>query len=62
VSQPVARDGVVVRDFPGLVSNMGPDAPGAAEGAAAEQVNLLTVRPGLLEVRPGTRPVAFDEE
>jgi hypothetical protein len=62
VSQPVAHDGVVIRDFPGLVSNMGPDAPGEAPGAAAEQVNLTAIRPGLLEVRPGTRPVAFDED
>lgn len=62
MSQPVARAGVVVSDFPGLVTNLGPDARGDAPGAAEEQVNLACLRPGEARVRGGLKPTEYDEE
>jgi hypothetical protein len=55
-----ARTGAAIRDFPGLATNLDPDdtPPGAAE----EQVNAQSGRPGVLEVRPGYQVVSFDAE
>lgn len=58
----LTRAQVSLSDFSGLMTNMGPNAPPEMPGAAAIQVNLTGVRPGILEARPGTKPVEYDDE
>jgi hypothetical protein len=49
---------VVIRDFPGLLTNADPnDLPA---GAAREQVNCRSERPGELQVRRGYVVVRFE--
>jgi hypothetical protein len=49
-----------MRDFAGLVTNI--DPADMRPGTAREQVNISCVRPACLEVRPGYRPVKFEDE
>lgn len=51
---------VEIRDFPGLASRYDPDD--TPPGAAVEQLNLTSVKPGRLVSRDGYRPVTFEEE
>jgi hypothetical protein len=62
MAAPISRAGAQASDFPGLVTNIGPDAPAGAPGAAEEQTNLVCQRPGELRVRPGCKPVEYDAE
>jgi hypothetical protein len=48
-----------LRDFPGLVLNIDPDD--LKPGASQAQVNVTSARPAALEVRPGFRPVKFED-
>jgi hypothetical protein len=50
---------VELRDFPGLVLNIDPDD--LKPGASQEQINVTSARPAALEVRPGFRPVKFED-
>lgn len=50
---------VELRDFPGLILNIDPDD--LKPGAAQKQVNITSARPAALEVRPGFRPVTFED-
>lgn len=59
--KPSSRANALVTDYAGLRLNGGPSAP-AADGAAAELVNLSPLRPGELAAREGYRPVVFDAE
>lgn len=55
-----ARVVTEIRDFPGLATAADPhDLP---PGAAEEQLNVQSGRPGTLEVRPGYRVVTFEED
>lgn len=54
-----AKARVPIRDFPGLMLNVDPDD--MPPGAAAEQVNMASSRIGELELRPGYRPVNFED-
>lgn len=56
-NKPLSR--VEMRDFPGLVLNLDPDD--LAEGTAQVQTNITSARPAALEVRPGFRPVRFED-
>ena len=47
-------------DFPGLASRIDPDD--LPDGAAREQVNLTSHRPGVLATRPGFLAVTFEED
>ena len=49
---------VVINDWGGLVSNRGPFA--GKPGEAKAQVNVRSVKPGVLEVRNGMRPVKWE--
>lgn len=51
---------VVIRDFPGFVSNVDPDS--LPPGVARRQVNATSWRPGELRVRPGYSVVQFDTQ
>ena len=62
MAEPVSRANAVVRDYAGLLTNAGAVAADPSAGAASELVNLSPARPGELRVRPGLRPVSFDEE
>lgn len=62
MAQPVSSSAVRVREFPGLFSNRGPDAPRELPGAARDQTNLAVQRAGELQARPGLRPVLYDSE
>ena len=62
MAQPQSKAQTVVADFPGLMTNIGPDAPGGAPGAAEVQENLTCQRPGEMRVRPGIKPVEYDDE
>jgi hypothetical protein len=58
MSEP-SKDGLVMREFPGLVNNMDPrDLP---PGVADVQKNLLSRIRGQLTVRRGLRDVKFEE-
>jgi hypothetical protein len=61
MAQPISRAGAVLQDFPGLVTNLGPDAPGNAPGAAEEQLNLACLKPGEVRVRGGLREVEYED-
>ena len=52
------RRTVRIREFTGLVSNRG--ALLGQPGDAKEQKNLRSVKPGVLAVRLGMRPVRFN--
>ncbi len=51
---------VSARDFPGLATSADPDD--LAVGAARDQVNVTSHRPGELRSRPGYVKVTFEEE
>lgn len=51
---------VEMRDFAGLVTNIDPGD--VRPGTAREQVNLMSARPAMLEVRPGFRPVTYEDQ
>ena len=54
------REALVIRDWPGLVTNMSSeDLP---EGAAEVQVNVTGVRAGELRSRAGLFQLTFDDE
>ena len=53
------RDGVAITDFPGLATK--PDPDDLAPGAAQAQVNVMSNRQGELRVRPGYRPLTFED-
>ncbi len=51
---------IEIRDFPGLMLNADPlETP---PGAGREQVNAIGSKPAELTVRPGFRPVQFEDE
>jgi hypothetical protein len=53
-----ARTRLVLKDFPGLVTDADPhDVP---KGAAREQLNVAAERPGELKPRLGYRLLRFD--
>lgn len=54
------KDGVEVRDFPGLITNIGGDA--LPDGAAEVQVNVTGVKAGELRSRPALVELTFDSE
>lgn len=57
---PKAVEGaVVMRDFPGLATNIDPHD--LTPGSAQVQVNVTSNRPGELRTREGWRRVKFDE-
>lgn len=55
-----AKDGVVIRDFPGLATR--PDSLDVPAGGAVFQENLQSHAEGELVTRPGVRQVTFEEE
>lgn len=55
-----ARAAVEVQDFPGMMTNM--DDSDLPEGAASQQVNACSQKPGLLTVRLGYKVVAFEND
>jgi hypothetical protein len=54
------KSSVVMRDFPGLITNLDPDD--LPPGSAQVQVNVTSSRPAVLEPRPGYRVVIFEDE
>ena len=54
------KDTVPIRDFPGLATK--PDPDDLPPGGAVIQVNIMSSRPGQLRVRPGYRPLKFEEQ
>lgn len=59
---PQAKNGVVIADFIGLVTNIGAIANDEAVQAASVQENLVCTRPAEVSTRPGLRRVSFDDE
>jgi hypothetical protein len=55
-----AKDGVVLRDFPGLATQ--PDALDVNPGAAVIQTNLQSDADGQLRTRSGVKQVTFEED
>lgn len=55
-----AKDGVVIRDFPGLATR--PDSLDVPPGGAVLQENLLSHAEGELTTRAGVKQVTFEEE
>lgn len=55
-----AKDGVVIRDFPGLATR--PDSIDLPPGGAVLQENLQSHAEGELTTRPGVRQATFEEE
>lgn len=53
------KESVAVKDFPGLGTKQDPDD--LPPGGAVIQVNFMSSRPGQLRVRPGYRPLVFEE-
>lgn len=49
---------VILRGFPGMVTHM--DDEDLPDGAAEEQVNITSDKPGTLIVRGGYREVSFE--
>jgi hypothetical protein len=60
VTHDVPVDGVRIRAWPGLVTDA--DQHDLPPGAAQEQVNCQSKRPGELAVRKGLRLVTFESE
>jgi len=56
----LAREGMIVTEFPGLLT--GPDATDLPAGGAVLQDNVMSAHEGELRSRPGYRPVVFEEE
>jgi hypothetical protein len=54
------QETLAIRDFPGL--NTKGDRDDIPSGASVIQVNLMSTRPGVLQVRPGMREVKFEEQ
>ncbi len=54
------KKSVKIRDFPGLGTRIDPND--LSTGAAREQTNVQSHRPGELRVRPGTRQLTFEED
>ena len=50
---------IKIREFPGLVSNRGPFV--GKPGETTVQINVRSVRPGILEVRGGLRELKFSD-
>lgn len=48
-----------IRDFPGMITAADPDD--IPDGAAEEQINLVSLVPGQMQTRAGYRLVSFDE-
>lgn len=55
-----AKVSVEIRDFPGLVTRIDPDD--LTPGAGREQLNVQSHHPSQLRVRPGYRPLSFEED
>jgi hypothetical protein len=57
---PAPREALMIRDWPGLITNMSSeDLP---EGGAEVQVNVTGVRAGELRTRGGLKELTFDSE
>lgn len=60
MAQQKPQSRVEMRDFAGLVTNVDPSD--VRPGTAREQINVMSARPAMLEVRQGYQPVQYEDQ